>query len=173
MIIKDAEPRIKKETAFKLSRLDPGLQEEAANMLASGKVRSVEQYNAFKANQETVELGSPSGAPSAENQANGGTVSLLTNRESILIPMSHTVCRTKNSAVLRNLLQTSKIPIRTAAARRISFWLNIPASFTSSLRISSGTPHRNTQRCFQHCRRSRLIICGHRPRPSATPRRHY
>ena len=72
-IIKDAEPRIKKETAFKLSRLDPGLQEEAANMLASGKVRSVEQYNAFKANQETVELGSPSGAPSAENQANGGT----------------------------------------------------------------------------------------------------
>lgn len=67
-IIKDAEPRIKKETAFKLSRLDPDQQAEAANMLAAGEIRSVEQYNSFKASQDTVEHGSPSEMPSVEGQ---------------------------------------------------------------------------------------------------------
>lgn len=68
-IIKDAEPKIKKETAFKLSRLDPEQQAEAANMLASGEVRSVEQYNAFKANQDTVEPGPPAETLSGEGKA--------------------------------------------------------------------------------------------------------
>ena len=67
-IIKDAEPRIKKETAFKLSRLDPDQQAEAANMLAAGEIRSVEQYNSFKASQDTVVHGSPSVMPSVEGQ---------------------------------------------------------------------------------------------------------
>lgn len=47
-IIRDANIKIGKATALKLSRLSPEQQKEAASMLASGEVRSVEQYKTVK-----------------------------------------------------------------------------------------------------------------------------
>lgn len=50
-IIREADMKIAKTTALKLSQLAPEEQTDAAHMLATGQVRSVEQYRAAKAVQ--------------------------------------------------------------------------------------------------------------------------
>ena len=54
-MIRETDTKIGKEAAMKLSRLNPEQQKEAAVMLASGKVRSVEQYKEIKAPQPPKE----------------------------------------------------------------------------------------------------------------------
>lgn len=55
-IILKSNTKIKKITAHKLSRLAPEQQEEAAAMLASGQIRSVEQYQALKAKEDSHDI---------------------------------------------------------------------------------------------------------------------
>ena len=50
-IIQESNLKIAKTTALKLSQLEPEEQTEAANMLATGQIRSVEQYRAVKSVQ--------------------------------------------------------------------------------------------------------------------------
>ena len=51
-VIRESNMKIAKATALKLSQLPPEEQAEAANMLAAGQVRSVEQYRAVKSVQQ-------------------------------------------------------------------------------------------------------------------------
>lgn len=54
-IIRDSSAQIGKETSLKLSRLAPTQQKEAAEMLSTGEVQSVEQYNALKISEEKAD----------------------------------------------------------------------------------------------------------------------
>ena len=47
--------KIAKTTALKLSQLEPEEQTEAANMLATGQIRSVEQYRAVKSGSDPLQ----------------------------------------------------------------------------------------------------------------------
>lgn len=47
-IIRDSNAKITQQTALKLSRLPPEQQEEAASLLASGAIKSVDEYQAVK-----------------------------------------------------------------------------------------------------------------------------
>lgn len=66
-IIKETHAKITRETARKLSRLEPGQQKEAAAKLAAGKIRSVEEYTAGMA-ENSADTGIDTGMPSAEVQ---------------------------------------------------------------------------------------------------------
>lgn len=50
-IIRDADAKISKKTAMKLSRLEPEQQKEAAGLLAAREIRSVDEYTAAKAQE--------------------------------------------------------------------------------------------------------------------------
>ena len=58
-ILRDTGKRFGKQTALKLSRLVPEQQQEAASMLASGEIHSVEQYNALKLHQRNEKTDMP------------------------------------------------------------------------------------------------------------------
>lgn len=150
-VIRESNMKIAKTTALKLSQLPPEEQAEAANMLAAGQVRSVEQYRAVKSVQQKAltlyRLADPE-----RNSLNMKLLQRNQQRHRIRTCHQdfHTAFRISVSIVLRSLSPISRTPIRTAAVRQISFWLNTAALSTSSLRISSGMPHRSIQRCFLH-----------------------
>ena len=50
-IIRDSNAKITKKTALKLSRLDAKQQKEAAALLATGKIRSVDEYKTAKSDE--------------------------------------------------------------------------------------------------------------------------
>lgn len=148
-MIRETDTKIGKEAALKLSRMEPEQQKEAVEMLSTGEVRSVEQYSTLKSSRKKRKRNRALNPPPAICIP-ASMYRWTIKGTSLSVPISHTVCQTGNSAVLRSLSPTSKTPTRIAAVRRISFLPSIPASFISSLRISSGTPLRNTQRCFPH-----------------------
>lgn len=53
-VIRESNMKIAKTTALKLSKLPAEEQAEAANMLATGQIRSVEQYRAIKSVQQNA-----------------------------------------------------------------------------------------------------------------------
>lgn len=55
-IIKDAETKITKKAALKLSRLEPEQQKEAAALLAAKEIKSVDEYKVAKAAEPVPEL---------------------------------------------------------------------------------------------------------------------
>ena len=149
-MIRETDTKIGKEAALKLSRMEPEQQKEAVEMLSTGEVRSVEQYSTLKSSRKKEET-EPCPEPASGNMHTSEHVSLdHQGNEPCQFRYPIPFARQENSAVLRSLSPTSKTPTRIAAVRRISFLPSIPASFISSLRISSGTPLRNTQRCFPH-----------------------
>ena len=58
-ILNETDKKIGKKTALQLSRLNPEQQEEAATMLVTGEVKSVEQYKALKSLQRNEESDAP------------------------------------------------------------------------------------------------------------------
>lgn len=54
-IIKDADTKITKKAALKLSRLEPGQQKEAAALLAAKEIKTVDEYTAAKAAEPAPE----------------------------------------------------------------------------------------------------------------------
>lgn len=58
-IIKDAETKITKKAALKLSRLEPEQQKEAAALLAAKEIKSVDEYKVAKAAEPAPELREP------------------------------------------------------------------------------------------------------------------
>jgi len=69
-IMKGTDAKITRETARKLSRLEPGQQKEAASKLAAGEIRSVEEYTAGMA-ESPADTGSDAVPPQAEVQNAG------------------------------------------------------------------------------------------------------
>ena len=65
-ILQDAGTKLGKQTALKLSRLAPEQQEEAASMLATGQIRSVEQYTAGKSGEPNGARSIPADNPKGE-----------------------------------------------------------------------------------------------------------
>lgn len=63
-ILRESNMKIAKTTALKLSQLPPEEQTEAANMLATGQIRSVEQYRAAK----SVEPNSAQAIPTEDSK---------------------------------------------------------------------------------------------------------
>lgn len=55
-IIRDADVKITKKAAMKLSRLEPGQQREAAGLLAAGEIRSVDEYAAAQTTKTEPKL---------------------------------------------------------------------------------------------------------------------
>lgn len=63
-IIKDADTKITKKAALKLSRLEPGQQKEAAALLAAKEIKTVDEYTAAKAAEPAPEPVEPKNAAS-------------------------------------------------------------------------------------------------------------
>ena len=74
-ILQDAGTKLGKQTALKLSRLAPEQQEEAASMLATGQIRSVEQYTAGKSGEPNGARSIPADNPKGEAAPQVGPVS--------------------------------------------------------------------------------------------------
>ena len=65
-IIRDADTKVTKEAALKLSRLEPEQQKEAAALLAAKKIKSVDEYTEAKAEPVAVEPQRETSKPAQE-----------------------------------------------------------------------------------------------------------